>query len=99
MAKATECVLTVESALRLKNLLNQSGRPVLGLFQCKHCGRRVTPHPKGRTTAAHFEHLERNIECPYSEKSKARQLYAKYRSAKVTAKAKPKTKAKAAPHP
>lgn len=37
-----------------------------GTFQCSHCGFSVRPHREGGNKSAHFEHLERNPECPHS---------------------------------
>jgi hypothetical protein len=85
VAKTTECVLTIGGALRLRRLLRSLGQPV-PRFLCTFCKRPVRAESKGRNFAAHFEHLQRNIECPLSEKSKAKQLYAKHRANKAKTK-------------
>jgi hypothetical protein len=92
--RATECLIRVDKALQLKRTLKESGHSLAGLLICKHCKRPVKPLESGRTkdfgrtTPAHFEHLKRNIECPLSEKSKAKQLYAEHQAERVKAKAK-----------
>ena len=35
-------------------------------FRCGNCGERVRPHSAGGHMAAHFEHLDRNANCPLS---------------------------------
>jgi hypothetical protein len=81
MARATECLITVKNALQLKELLKENSIPKL--FICKGCKQPVRPHAEGDANSAHFEHLKRNLECPYSEKSKAKNLYAKYKADKA----------------
>lgn len=84
---ATECLITIDKALRLRQLLK--GHSVPKLFICKHCKRPVKPLDEGRAkdsgriAPAHFEHLKRNIDCPLSEKSKAKQLYAQHQADKA----------------
>ena len=86
---ATECLVTIDKALRLRQLLKASGQSIPRLFICKHCKRPVKPldegHAKdsGRIAPAHFEHLKRNIDCPFSEKSKAKKLYAEHQAEKA----------------
>src|SRR5208282_2594983 len=77
MARAIECLITVENALRLRELLK--GNSIPKLFICKGCKRPVKPHAEGDLHSAHFEHLKRNLECSYSEKSTAKRLYAEHR--------------------
>ena len=36
------------------------------LFLCVHCGERVKAHSGGGHTSAHFEHVQRNPQCPLS---------------------------------
>jgi len=38
-------------------------------FQCTDCGQAVRPHRGGGHAAAHFEHLERNANCPLSHQT------------------------------
>jgi hypothetical protein len=86
--RATECLIKIDEALRIKRLLKNSGHSVSKLFLCKHCKRPVKAlelghaEGSGRTSPSHFEHLKRNLDCPLSEKSKAKQLYAKYKASK-----------------
>ena len=81
-ADTRHCVLTITTALHLKQLLKKSGLHS-PRFLCSYCKRPVKPESEGRTSAAHFEHLKRNLDCPLSEKSKAKQLYAKHKAEKA----------------
>ncbi len=38
-------------------------------FRCMDCGHAVRPHRGGGHAAAHFEHLERNANCPLSHRA------------------------------
>ena len=87
MANTRECILKIEAALDLKQLLKKSRLPV-PKFLCSYCNRPVKPKSKGRTTAAHFEHLKRNLDCPLSDKTTAKRLYAKHKAQKHSAAAK-----------
>lgn len=57
--------ITVQEAVRINSELNERSteRP---LFICISCGERVRPHRSGGQTQAHFEHFQRNNECPLS---------------------------------
>jgi hypothetical protein len=81
-ADTRHCVLTIGTALQLRQRLKEAGLPV-PKFLCTYCKRPVRAESKGRTSAAHFEHLKRNIDCPLSEKSKAKRLYAAHKAAKA----------------
>jgi uncharacterized protein YlaI len=81
-ADTKHCVLTIETALRLRQRLKNSGLPV-PKFLCSYCKRPVRAESKGRTNAAHFEHLKRNLECPLSDKTTAKRLYAKHKASKA----------------
>jgi hypothetical protein len=64
MAKATECLIPVEFALKLRDLDKNLAR----WFRCAECGEAVEPHeagtdPSGVAHAAHFEHVTGNPEC------------------------------------
>jgi hypothetical protein len=84
---ATECLITIDNALRLRQLLK--GQSVPKLFICKHCKRPVKPldegyaKESGRKAPAHFEHLKRNLECPLSDKTTAKRLYAQHQVEKA----------------
>jgi hypothetical protein len=94
-ASTKHCLLKIDQVLQLKQSLKKDGEPV-PKFLCSHCMRPVRPLKKSDTTAAHFEHLKRNIQCPLSEKSKAKQLYAKRQDEKAERRlAAKKNKAKA----
>jgi len=81
-ADTKHCLLTIETALRLRQRLKQSRLPV-PKFLCSYCKRPVKAESKGRTNAAHFEHLKRNLNCPLSEKSTAKRLYADHKAAEA----------------
>jgi hypothetical protein len=86
---ATECLIAIDKALRLRQLLKASGQSIPKLFICKHCKRPVKPLDEGRDKSsgriapAHFEHLKRNIDCPLSDKTTAKRLYAKHKASKA----------------
>jgi hypothetical protein len=81
-ANTRECILTIKAALGLKQLLKKSNLPV-PRFLCSYCRRPVKPESQGRTTAAHFEHLKRNLDCPLSDKTTAKRLYARHKAEKA----------------
>lgn len=65
MPTSTTCIwngreTSVEEALELRG---QEDAPV---FLCVSCGERVRPHSGGGHVGAHFEHFNRNRECPLS---------------------------------
>src|SRR6266404_1750403 len=65
MPTATTCIwegkeIRVVKALEIRNRDNSV------YFLCTNCGNRVKPHTGGGHTGAHFEHFERNPECPNS---------------------------------
>lgn len=57
--------IAVDEAVRINSdsVGTNSERP---LFICISCGERVRPHRSGGQTQAHFEHFQRNDECPLS---------------------------------
>jgi rubredoxin len=77
---ADKCLVTINTALLLREFVKRES--IRKPFLCKSCGREVKPLEEGRAkdsgriAPAHFEHLKRNIDCPLSEKSKAKQLWA-----------------------
>jgi hypothetical protein len=83
-ANTRECILKIKEALDLRRLLKKSTLRI-PRFLCSYCKRPVKAESKGRTTPAHFEHLKRNLECPLSDKTTAKRLYARHRSAKKAA--------------
>lgn len=69
MPKITTCLLNgrvieVEDALDLRNATDE--RPD---FRCTGCGQAVRAQKSGGNAAAHFEHLERNPDCPHRHRS------------------------------
>ena len=71
MPRATTCVLnrqntTVQRALDLREDARRHPAPKLD-FRCIDCGMSVRPHKDGGGAEAHFEHLERNPNCPLSD--------------------------------
>jgi hypothetical protein len=44
-------------------------RDMASRFVCIECGKSVRPHKEGGNAAAHFEHLNRNADCPLSHKA------------------------------
>jgi hypothetical protein len=52
--------ISIEEALEIK--IEQRSP----LFQCVYCNERVKAHSGGGHTSAHFEHIKRNNECPFS---------------------------------
>lgn len=93
MPKMTECLISVATAIRLRELLKVSGEVIDTPFLCPNpqCKRPVHPLSKGGAMRAHFEHLERNLDCPLSDNRKAKQLYGAYRAAKAAKPTSPKT--------
>jgi hypothetical protein len=81
MAKAKECLIDVSLALRSRDYLNRHGEKFgKGELICKECRRPVKPMGKSSAGAAHFEHLERNLDCRLSDKRTARRLYAEHKA-------------------
>ncbi len=71
MPLATQCDLNGESisvdlALILRDQA-RSRRTARPDFRCMNCGAEVRPHRDGGHVSAHFEHLERNPQCPLSD--------------------------------
>lgn len=67
MPRATTCMLgnrriVIEDAIDLRDSAIQ--RPD---FRCVKCGEPVIPHKESLYGDAHFEHVERNPECPLSD--------------------------------
>lgn len=64
MPKSTDCSISVEFAIALRNL----DRALLRQFRCIECGDPVEPHETGVgkdgvLQSAHFEHVVRNKTC------------------------------------
>ena len=73
MPLATICRLgsqeiEVEQATQLRDQAKRQRQERLD-FKCIHCGHPVRPHKGGGHAAAHFEHLERNENCPLSHRA------------------------------
>jgi hypothetical protein len=70
MYRATECVISVDLAIALRDLVKtlpvkvQNGD--LGM-RCRECGKPVKPHAEGPLVTAHFEHLKYNPRCSLSD--------------------------------
>lgn len=74
MSIATECkffghIITVEKALAIRDSHPPVERRTLA-FECMKCGQPVRPHVAGDRCGAHFVHLSRNPECPFTEPSR-----------------------------
>ncbi|PPK71663.1 HNH endonuclease [Methylobacter tundripaludum] len=54
------------SAIGIAEAIEIRDRGDSPLFLCVHCGERVKAHSGGGHTSAHFEHVQRNPECPLS---------------------------------
>jgi hypothetical protein len=59
MAKMETCNISVEFALKLRNL----DRHLTEQFTCVECSEPVEPHEAGGGHAAHFEHVTKNRQC------------------------------------
>jgi len=66
MVKATDCVIDVNLALRVRDLLPPAKSGDLG-FRCVECGEPVKPHREASEQfPAHFEHITANRDCSLS---------------------------------
>jgi hypothetical protein len=69
MPTIERCLISVDTALALRKLIDSTGLEVpngnLG-FMCPECKRSVKPH---EGDSAHFEHLRRNSNCSLSHPS------------------------------
>jgi hypothetical protein len=84
MPKIKDCLITASTALRVKKLMREHGHPVgKRQFLCPSCKRPVQPITKNSAADAHFEHLERNLDCPSSDKRTAKKLYAAHKASKA----------------
>lgn len=77
MPKSITCLLfgkqiTVEQALDIRDGADKAVRQRELSMICVDCQKPVRPHKAGKTSGAHFEHLERNPACPLSDKIKQR---------------------------
>jgi hypothetical protein len=73
MPKATTCrllhrELNVEEAVVLRDEARRL-RQQAPDFRCIDCGQPIRPHRSGGHAAAHFEHLERNENCPLGHRA------------------------------
>jgi len=71
MPRATECnlngsLVSVDVAIQLREDRRTFPAQILD-FRCLECGRPVRPHKAGAHGAAHFEHSDRNPDCPLSD--------------------------------
>lgn len=76
MPKSTSCQLAgqqidVDEAADLKTAALRQRGPIPD-FRCIDCGQPVRPHKSGGHAAAHFEHLQRNFNCPLSHRSRGK---------------------------
>lgn len=84
MPKATECLISAELAAQLRDLFRQSGKRLGKVFRCKSCNRPVKVMVGSSVGEAHFEHFERNLDCPLSDKRTIRGAYSRYKVNKQT---------------
>lgn len=68
MPKSITChlnqkTITIEDAIDLRFAANQKGQPHPD-FRCRDCGKPVRPHRGSEYGAGHFEHREKNTNCP-----------------------------------
>lgn len=71
MPRAVSCVLDgvqvgVDEAIKLRDAAEEAHQPSPA-FRCERCGAPVKPHSEGGAAAAHFEHFDRNADCPLSD--------------------------------
>lgn len=59
----------VDEAVNLRDEARRAGQTDPD-FRCVECGKVVRPHRIGRTTAAHFEHPDRNADCSLSNRAR-----------------------------
>lgn len=74
MPRAITCILSTaeisfERALFIRDGGDVTLRDMASRFVCIECGKSVRPHKEGGNAAAHFEHLNRNADCPLSHKA------------------------------
>lgn len=72
MPKIEECLISVKTALSVRHLVGEAE------FLCPSCKEQVKPVSESRTFGAHFDHHERNLDCPLSDKTNAKILYKAY---------------------
>ena len=77
MLKIEDCLINVKTALKIRHLVSEAE------FLCPSCKEPVKPHSDGIAVAAHFEHHERNLDCPLSDKTNAKILYEAYLAEKA----------------
>jgi hypothetical protein len=68
MVKATDCVIDIELALSIREMLPTASSGYLG-FRCRECGQPVKPHRGAEAPTdfpAHFEHIKANPNCSRS---------------------------------
>lgn len=82
MPKATECLITAEIAIQLREMVRSSGKRIGRVFRCKVCDEPVKPMVGSTVGDAHFEHFSRNLDCPLSDKRTVRRAYSVHRNAK-----------------
>jgi len=82
MPKATECLITAELAVQLRDMFRKSGKRLGKVFRCKVCNSPVKPMVESSFGKAHFEHIDRNLDCPLSDKRTIRRAYSAYKAAK-----------------
>jgi hypothetical protein len=78
MPRMDKCLITVKTALQISKGLPVTGYP----FLCPECKKPVQPLSEGGTKSPYFKHLKRNLDCPLSDKTKAKALYKEYRAGK-----------------
>jgi hypothetical protein len=69
MVEKPQCLIDVEGAAALNQLLYRAGRqkPNKQIFFCPECGKLVEPHLSGNSrgfqVGHHFKHYDKNPEC------------------------------------
>jgi len=77
MPELEHCLISVKTALRVSDLLPEAE------FLCPSCKEPLRAHSESSSGGAHFEHHERNLDCPLSDKRTAKRLYAAYLAEKA----------------
>jgi hypothetical protein len=83
MPKATDCLISAELAAQIRDIFRGWGKRLGKVFRCKSCNRPVKPMVGSTVGEAHFEHFQRNLDCPLSDKRTARRAHAAYQAAKA----------------
>jgi hypothetical protein len=72
MPKTTDCLISAELVAQIRDIFRGSGKRLSKVFRCKSCNRPVKPMVGSTVGEAHFEHFQRNLDCPAYRVAKAR---------------------------